>query len=175
MIEIMEIVILVIVIATYFLCKDILINFISFLFPAIPDIEIQDIVENKIRYTIYGFIILYALLKVVFPFVEDAILSIKYRKEAKAYQERKEAFLAEINMPELLKEVSDIVILEESVKENYYHHPRSTENALEWGVYVGKFFLRCHCTVATFRCVKMLRNNGIPIKHDSTCIYEKEE
>ncbi len=82
--------------------------------------------------------------------------------------------LNEDDLGKLFKEVQEIIVLDESVKENYYIHANSKKKRAEWGVYVGKFFLRCSCTVSLYRCVKILRENGVAINSDPSCVSETE-
>lgn len=116
--------------------------------------------------------------------VVECMVSKKYRKEQARVREEifenRRMFFEEVSIADkdameiLLKQVK-IVVLDEPVVENHYHHRNSTSDKNRWGVYVGRFFLKCDFTVATYRCVKLLRANGIYIKPDFACIYEKEE
>lgn len=100
-------------------------------------------------------------------------------KTKKELAEKREALLKELSLDKtdaetLLKQVQRIEVLAEPVAENFYHHKNSTSDRNKWGVYVGRYFLKCNCTVETYRCVKLLRANGIWVKCDTTCIYEKD-
>ncbi len=111
-------------------------------------------------------------------------LDKKYERERveakKRYDEARRMFhvefsmLREEDMKYLSKQANCFILLSEPVAENYYHHRLSTGNPLEWGVYVGSYFLRCDCDEQTFRCVKLLREKGVSIKRDLNCVYEKE-
>lgn len=109
----------------------------------------------------------------IFIFIENKIKDRKYQKHKKEQEEIKTAFTAEFDVPGLLEQVEEITLLPETVEENHYHHARSTYDKSKWGVYIGRYFLKCNCTVKTFRCVKLLRLNGIPVAYDDKCIYEK--
>ena len=98
-----------------------------------------------------------------------------YNELRKKDEELKKLFTADYNVSEVLEQVERIELLPETVEENYYHHAKSTDDKTKWGVYVGHYFLKCNCTVATFRCVELLRVNGVPVMYDARCIYEKAD
>ncbi|MBR4085901.1 MAG: hypothetical protein IKK33_16630 [Lachnospiraceae bacterium] len=148
-------------------------------------------VEEPATFSAFEKGVLIVLIVAVILLIIGSVLNIilgrkaskRYKEELARFQreqeEKRVVLLKELSLDKtdaetLLKQVQKIEILSEPVAENFYHHRNSTDDRDKWGVYIGRYFLKCNCTVETYRCVKLLRARGIGVKYDTTCIYEKD-
>ena len=125
-------------------------------------------------YIIFAIMVLLILACFILLWIGDIRAKMREDVEWKEYEQRKAAFLSEFPISKkIFASVEDVIVLEHPVEENYYLHTGVCKDNSKWGVYVGKFFLRCDCTARTYKVVESLRQAGVPIKSDTSCIYEE--
>ncbi len=158
-----------------------------FLIRFFPELEpeLDNVVSPSLSLFEKGVLIFFIVLFVLFAIgcIINAIRENREDKRAAVYREEQEEvrqmFLSEFALDKdifekSLKEIVSIKLLSEPVKENFYHYRNTTDSRSQWGVYIGRYFLRCNFTLQTIRLAKLLRANGIEVKRDLNCSFDKE-